>query len=244
MYAHNFSKIDVSQIVSLVCESTKIGSKKDFDELFFKINKYLKTQVPQFSYAIYYDIYSVNKNNKPIVVNYSSNSDVKFKSFLEKKLNMEMMQVIHTFGEEKRHLSNYYDPMLVQFYSPNPTGNNLYNSLYHAIEYPNDINRTLVISLITNEIPVPMFCANVVDYLAPFIHKSYLNVLKKEKILSPREVETLGWVKDGKNTWEISVILNISERTVKYHIKNIFEKLDVVSRPQAVARAIQYGLIA
>ena len=38
-------------------------------------------------------------------------------------------------------------------------------------------------------------------------------------------------------------ILGISERTVKFHIKNIMQKLDVVSRPQAVAVAIEQGLI-
>lgn len=61
--------------------------------------------------------------------------------------------------------------------------------------------------------------------------------------LSSRETEVLKWAKDGKNTWEISVILSISINTVKFHLRNIMEKLDVVSRTQAVAVALQDGLL-
>lgn len=61
--------------------------------------------------------------------------------------------------------------------------------------------------------------------------------------LSPREKEVLNWLKKGKTSWDISVILCISERTVNFHIKNIMQKLDAVSRIHAVAKAIERGLI-
>jgi len=61
--------------------------------------------------------------------------------------------------------------------------------------------------------------------------------------LSKRESEVLLWSKEGKSYWEISVILNISERTVKFHLSNIYGKLGVSNRSQAVARALQLGLI-
>lgn len=61
--------------------------------------------------------------------------------------------------------------------------------------------------------------------------------------LSPREKEVLNWLKKGKTSWDISVILCISERTVNFHIKNIMQKLDAVSRIHAVAKAIEKGLI-
>jgi DNA-binding CsgD family transcriptional regulator len=61
--------------------------------------------------------------------------------------------------------------------------------------------------------------------------------------LTPREQECLLWSADGKTTWEISQILNISERTVIYHIQNSTSKLGVANRQQAVARAITSGLI-
>lgn len=61
--------------------------------------------------------------------------------------------------------------------------------------------------------------------------------------LSKREQEVLTWSKRGKSSWEISAILNISERTVNFHVNNIMQKLNAVSRIQAVAVAIERGLI-
>lgn len=61
--------------------------------------------------------------------------------------------------------------------------------------------------------------------------------------LSSRELTVLGWMKEGKTNWEIAKILELSERTVRFHVGTIFKKLDVTSRTQAVARALGAGLI-
>lgn len=53
-----------------------------------------------------------------------------------------------------------------------------------------------------------------------------------------REKEVLNWLKLGKTNWEISVILQISERTAKFHVGNIMKKLNAVTRGHAVAKAI------
>ncbi len=42
---------------------------------------------------------------------------------------------------------------------------------------------------------------------------------------------------------EIAIILNISERTVKNHISNIFKKIEVNDRTQAAVFAIKNNLI-
>jgi LuxR family transcriptional regulator, quorum-sensing system regulator CviR len=60
----------------------------------------------------------------------------------------------------------------------------------------------------------------------------------KSVSLSPRELEVLKWLTLGKSSWDISVILKISERTVNYHVTNIMKKLDVTSRLQAVSEAL------
>lgn len=62
-------------------------------------------------------------------------------------------------------------------------------------------------------------------------------------VVSSREKEVLNWLKQGKSSWEISVILGISERTVNFHVYNIMGKLGVSNRPQAVAAAARSGLI-
>jgi len=62
-------------------------------------------------------------------------------------------------------------------------------------------------------------------------------------VLTARELEILAWIKDGKTSWEISVILSISERTVKFHVKNLLRKLDASTRAHAVAIGLTRGLI-
>lgn len=54
-------------------------------------------------------------------------------------------------------------------------------------------------------------------------------------LLSKREREVLNWLNRGKTSWDISMILNISERTVNYHVGNIMRKLGVNSRLHAVS---------
>lgn len=62
-------------------------------------------------------------------------------------------------------------------------------------------------------------------------------------VLSMREKEVLNWLTKGKSSRDISAVLNISESTVNYHMTNIMQKLTAVSRTQAVAVAIERGLI-
>ena len=50
-------------------------------------------------------------------------------------------------------------------------------------------------------------------------------------------------MKAGKTNWEISVILNISERTVKFHVQNIERKLNAVNKTHAVAIALDQNLL-
>ena len=61
--------------------------------------------------------------------------------------------------------------------------------------------------------------------------------------LTERERECLTWAAEGKTAWETSQILNISERTVIFHLQNAAQKLQVANRPQAVAHAISQQLI-
>jgi two-component system nitrogen regulation response regulator NtrX len=61
--------------------------------------------------------------------------------------------------------------------------------------------------------------------------------------LSLREKEVLNWLKKGKSSWDIATILHISERTVNYHVTNIMQKLNAVTRTQAVAVALEHKLI-
>ena len=67
----------------------------------------------------------------------------------------------------------------------------------------------------------------------------------KDKVeqLTKREIEVLAKVAKGMFNREIAVSLNISERTVKNHISNIFKKIQVSDRTQAAVFAIRNDII-
>lgn len=67
----------------------------------------------------------------------------------------------------------------------------------------------------------------------------------KDKIdaLTKRELEVLVQVANGMFNKEIALALNISERTVKNHISNIFKKIEVSDRTQAAVFAIKNDII-
>ncbi len=61
--------------------------------------------------------------------------------------------------------------------------------------------------------------------------------------LSKREQEILSLVARGLTNQEIARDLVISHNTVKVHLRNIFAKLEVVSRTEAIVKAAQAGWI-
>lgn len=88
------------------------------------------------------------------------------------------------------------------------------------------------------------------DVLAARFHSAYSAVGRSENdhrttaVLSIRERECLQWVASGKSSWDIGMILHISENTVNFHVKNALRKLDASSRTLAVVKAIRFGLIS
>ena len=61
------------------------------------------------------------------------------------------------------------------------------------------------------------------------------NTVKKGPSLSTREADVLAALARGLPNAEIAVELRVSENTVRFHLKNIYEKLDVTNRTEAVA---------
>jgi len=93
--------------------------------------------------------------------------------------------------------------------------------------------------------------AAILEVVVPHLHLVFNNIFSKAQarpdspgvVLSSREKEVLLWLKQGKSSWDMSVIFGISERTVNYHVYNIMEKLGAINRPQAVSIALHLGLI-
>jgi two-component system NarL family response regulator len=59
--------------------------------------------------------------------------------------------------------------------------------------------------------------------------------------LSPREIQVLEKLANGKSNKEIGAALSIAESTVKHHVKSILKKLDAVSRTEAITIALRRG---
>ena len=74
------------------------------------------------------------------------------------------------------------------------------------------------------------------DFKAKFVICSINTVSKKSllKKLSPREREILPLLADGLRYKEIADELNISIETIRTHIRNIYQKLEVGSRTEAL----------
>lgn len=87
----------------------------------------------------------------------------------------------------------------------------------------------------------------IVEYAIPFLAEAYRRILDGQRRstvrLTPREIEVLQWIKEGKSSWEISMILRCSRRVVDFHAENIRKKLNCTTRVQAVVAALQYGLL-
>jgi len=81
-----------------------------------------------------------------------------------------------------------------------------------------------------------------------FVHRNENFTLDRSVVsqleLSKRELEILGLLAQGHSNQEIAAKLFVSLSTVKTHIQNLFEKLDVKRRTQAVEKARRLNLIA
>ena len=66
---------------------------------------------------------------------------------------------------------------------------------------------------------------------------------KASGLLSERESEILRLVALGMSNKEIAEKLFLSERTIKAHLTNIFNKFNVASRSEAIVKGLQWGLV-
>lgn len=80
----------------------------------------------------------------------------------------------------------------------------------------------------------------IVEVAAPIeINEEQIEILG----LSEREMEVLQLIADGCSNKEVGERLFLSESTIKTHVSNLFVKLDVKRRTQAVTRAKELRII-
>lgn len=70
------------------------------------------------------------------------------------------------------------------------------------------------------------------------------NVRARESLrISDREFEVLTLLADGQSNKQIANRLEVSPNTIKTHVANLFAKLEVARRTEAIARARELGMI-
>jgi DNA-binding CsgD family transcriptional regulator len=89
---------------------------------------------------------------------------------------------------------------------------------------------------------------NLLQMIAPTVHATAMQLLLPQGplhdvILTQGERECLSWTAYGKTSWEIARIISRSKATVEYHLQKAMRKLNAVTKAQAAALALKYGLL-
>lgn len=79
----------------------------------------------------------------------------------------------------------------------------------------------------------------IVNFILPYLFSCLkrihlISCRLTEYGLTTREQEVVKWIIEGKDNWSISRILNVSERTVKFHNCNIYKKLGVSAKAEVI----------
>ncbi len=97
--------------------------------------------------------------------------------------------------------------------------------------------------------------AYFLELLVPHLHATFLRVMAHQEVaavgngarsgrlVTPRQEEILGLIRDGRTNVEIADILEVSPWTIKNHIQMIFQRLNTSNRTQAITRAISLGIL-
>ncbi len=81
-------------------------------------------------------------------------------------------------------------------------------------------------------------------YIDPSGGRQILQAAAFHEELTPREIAVLRQLALGRSNKEIADALSISDETVKTHVGNVFSKLQVENRAQAIVQALKRGLVS
>lgn len=239
---------DAVGLLELIHESLSCTGEEDFRQLFAKLEKL-------FPFDFAHAMLGCHDDRKRIVIDYAVNI-----SFPEKWISefvaRDYMQVavvvkdnfvnygLHHWPDSKKRLNEKKEVL------------SLFSDFNMSEGYSHGSRPLLA------EQHGSMFCFSgpsieynrrseaILELVGPHLHLALSGIARNSRPgmrnirLSTREKEVLNWLKQGKSSWDMSVILGISERTVNYHIYNVMEKLGAVNRPQAVAVATHMGIIS
>ena len=106
---------------------------------------------------------------------------------------------------------------------------------------PEELHRAVEASNRGEIILCPIIAGKVLQHFGTDVQRDQPGVPYEK--LTPRELEVLQLAADGMSNKEIAGKLGISEKTAKNHIANIFSKLQVNDRTQAILYALRKGIV-
>ena len=124
-------------------------------------------------------------------------------------------------------------------------------SLYASLQAELNLKHRLLLSMILS-IEFGVYESQQVDLSRSQINEKHISVLEElygvqqeaeEHLLTDREQEVLYLIGKGYMNKEIAHMMNITERTVKWHASKVYEKLQVSTRTEAVAEAKNLGIL-
>ncbi|QAR33689.1 LuxR family transcriptional regulator [Geovibrio thiophilus] len=237
---NSLSRKDLTEALCFMDDCLKCENDREFDSLLRDFGSYLG-----FEYVLCCYMHSTYRRANKVNIlnisnpaewmdeyekeNYVQDDPVRYE--LEQRLsNNETVSFIH-WDEYERSLS----PKELQIIERRRH----YGLNYGCSVYTNSQSKdfTFLISLADKEKEVD----RRTEILSTLLIQHMMNAKKRldttalVNALTKREKSVADWILDGKTNWEIAAILNISENTVKYHVKNIYIKLKVSGRQEAIA---------
>lgn len=98
--------------------------------------------------------------------------------------------------------------------------------------------------LMTGGAPMtPIIARKILTKFAEDFKEKKSNDKKNSNVLTPRELEVLQLLKEGNTYKAITDLLNISYDTVRTHINNIYTKLHVAGKKEAIDKAIKENIL-
>lgn len=196
--------------------------------------------------------YAIMNKKDPSQMRIINNNPAWFDIYLERKYQFIDPVIIRAlrcvedfFWENKVILSGGYN--LTRIFNESSEHNIYQGQTFPLHDY---LNNLVVLSIISQEdsgVDMEKNRSHFMHFLIQ-LHQKTLNLYskvdqKKNVFLSPRERQILKWVSAGKTYDEVSVILSITERTVKFHMSNAMKKLGVNNARHAVKLGMELRLL-
>ena len=219
-----------------------------------KINMLIQNELDKFfeGYNGIIYAYAIMNKKDPSQMRIINNHPAWFNIYLERKFQFIDPVIIRAlrcvedfFWENKVILSGGYN--LTRIFNESAEHNICHGRTFPLHDY---LNNLVVLSIISQEdsgVDMEKNRSPFMHFLIQ-LHQKTLNLYskvdqKKNVFLSPRERQILKWVSAGKTYAEVSIILSITERTVKFHMSNAMKKLGVNNARHAVKLGMELRLL-